>query len=71
MLFFCLKQELFLLQKDGFKEKHNTKSLAMSPPKKDQIPNQDNTIIVTQKDPILPPLLAKLFTGYKSFIDYT
>ena len=42
----------------------------MPPPKKDPIPNQDSTIIINQKDPILPPLLSKCPTVYKPFIGY-
>ena len=41
------------------------KSPAMLPPRKDPIPDQDITIIITQQDPFLPPLLAKWPTGYK------
>ena len=41
---------------------------AMSPPRKDKIRNQDSTIITTQQDTILPPLLAEWPTGYKPFI---
>ena len=59
-----------LLQKDGF-QKRNMKLPAMSPPIKDPIPNQHNIIIITQQDPILPPLLPKWPTKYKPFIDDT
>ena len=47
------------------------KSPAILPPRKDPIPNQYSTIIITQLDPILPPILSKLRTGYKPFIDDT
>ena len=43
----------------------------MSPPRKDPIPNQYSTSIITQQDPILPPLLEKWPTGYKPFLNYT
>ena len=43
----------------------------MSPLRKDTISNQDSTIIITQQDPILPPLLEKLLTGYKPFMHDT
>ena len=43
----------------------------MSPPRKDPIPNQDSTRIITPKDPIIPPLLSKRPTGHKPFIDDT
>ena len=43
----------------------------MSPLRKDPIPNQDNTIIITQQDPILQPLLAKWPIENKPFIDDT
>ena len=44
-------------------------SPAMLPPRKDPIPNQDSTRIITQKDTILPPLLEKGPTGHKPFFD--
>ena len=68
---FCMEQELVLLQKDGFQEKRNIKSPVISPLRKNPIPNQDSTIIITQQDPIIPPLLANWYTGYKSFFNYT
>ena len=40
---------------------------AIQPPIKDSIKNQYSTIIINQKDPILPPLLAKYPIGYKPF----
>ena len=43
----------------------------MLPPRKDPIPNQDSTIIINKKYPILPPLLEKWPTEYKSFINDT
>ena len=43
----------------------------MLPPKKDPIPNQDSNIIITQQDPIIPPLLAKYPIGYKALFNYT
>ena len=45
------------------------KSLAMLPPRKDPIPNQDINILGTKKYQILPPQLAKYPTGYKSLIN--
>ena len=47
------------------RKKKNKKSLAMSPPKKDQIPNQDIDRLGTNNDQSLPPHLAKYFPGYK------
>ena len=58
-----------LLQNDGFKEKRNVKSPEMSLPRNYSIPNHDITIIFTQQDPILPPILSKGLTGNKQFID--
>ena len=60
-----------LLQKYGLQEKRNTKSLSMSPPRKDLITNQDITRIITQQDATLPPILAKWPTGYKPSFDDT
>ena len=59
-----------LSRKTDPKKKRNIKSPEMPPPKKDPIPNQDSTIIINQKDPILPPLLSKCPTVYKPFIGY-
>ena len=47
------------------------KSPEMSPPQTDTITNKDITRIITQQDPILPPLLSKLTSGYKPLIDDT
>ena len=47
------------------------KSPVMSPPRKGPIPNQYSTIIITQHYPILPPILSKVTTGHRSFIDDT
>ena len=47
------------------------RSPAMSPPRKDPIPNQDSNRIITQQDPILPPLLQKYPTGYKPLFNNT
>ena len=38
----------------------------MSPPIKDPIPNQYINILITEKDPSLPPHLEKYPPGYKS-----
>ena len=43
----------------------------MLPPIKDTISNQYSTRVITQQDPILPPLLSIWSTGHKPFIDYT
>ena len=43
----------------------------MSSPRNDPIPNQDSTIIINEQDPILPPLLVKYPTGYKSLFNDT
>ena len=42
------------------------KSLAMLPPRKDPIPNQDINTLGTKKYQILPPQFAKFCPGYKS-----
>ena len=42
------------------------KSLAMLPPGKDPIPNQDINRLSTKKDQSIPPQLAKYPPGYKS-----
>ena len=47
------------------------KSPEISPPRKDPIPNQDSTRIITQQDPKLPPNLSKGPTGHKPFINDT
>ena len=39
------------------RKKSNMKSPAMSPPRKDTIPNQDNNRIINEQDTIIPPLL--------------
>ena len=36
---------------------------------KDPIPNQDSTIIINEKYPILPPLLWNFTTEYKPFFN--
>ena len=43
----------------------------MSPQRKDPIPNQDSNKIITQQDPILPPLLEKYPTGYNPLFNDT
>ena len=53
------------------KKKRNLKSPTILPPRKDPIPNQDITKIITQQDPNLPPHLSKGPTGCKTFIDDT
>ena len=50
------------------RKKNNMKSLSMSPPRKDPIPNQDINILGTEADKILPPQYAKYRPGYKSLI---
>ena len=47
------------------RRKKNKKSLAMFPPKKNPIPNQDIIRLHTKKDQSLPPQLAKFCPGYK------
>ena len=44
------------------------KSPAMSPQRKDTIPNQDSTRIITQQNPILSPLLLEGPTVHKPCI---
>ena len=41
------------------------KSLEMSPPRKDPIPNQDINMSGTEKYQSLPPQLARFRPGYK------
>ena len=45
------------------------KSLSMSPPRKDPIPNQDINMLGTKIYQSLPPQLAKFRSGYKSSIN--
>ena len=48
------------------RKKRNIKSLTMSPPRKDLIPNQYIYRLITKKDQNLPPHLAKFPPGSKS-----
>ena len=41
------------------------KSPAMSPPRKDPIPNQYNNILITKQDPSLLPIMEKYPPGYR------
>ena len=50
-------------------KKKNMKSLAISPTRKDLIPNQDINILRTKTYQSLPPQLAKYCPGYKSLIN--
>ena len=43
----------------------------MLPPRKYPIPDEYSTRIITQQDPILPPLTEKLPNGHRHFIDDT
>ena len=47
------------------------KSPSISPPRKNPIPNQDITIIITQQDLNLSPHLTEVPTVNKPFIDDT
>ena len=49
--------------------KRNIKSLAMSPPRNDPIPNQDINMLGTEKYQSLSPQLAKYRPGYKSLMN--
>ena len=51
------------------RNKNNMKSIAMSPPRNDPIPNQDMNILINKKYQSLPPELAKYPPGYKSLIN--
>ena len=51
------------------RKKRNMKSLTISPPRKDPIPNQDINMIRTVKDQNIPPQLLKFCLGYKSLIN--
>ena len=46
-------------------KKRNMKSPAMSPTRKDPIPNQDINRLTTEQDPSLSPIIAKYPTGYR------
>ena len=54
------------LEKRISRKKRKIKSLAMLPPRKDPIINQDINIVGTKKDRSLPPQLPKFLPGYKS-----
>ena len=47
------------------RKKMNMNSPAMSPPRKDQIPNQDIHRLITKKYPSLPPIKEKYPFGFK------
>ena len=47
------------------------KSPAISPPRKDPIPNQDNNILITKQDPSLPPNIERYPPWYKSLFNVT
>ena len=47
------------------RKKNNMKSHAMSPPRKDSIPNQDIEMLGTKIYQSLPPQLANFFPEYK------
>ena len=47
------------------------KSPAMSPPRKDPIPNQDINRLITQQDPSDPPIIEKYTTVYKPLFNDT
>ena len=47
------------------KNKLKIKSLAMSPPKKDSIPNQDKNTLGIQKYQCLPSQVPPFFSGFK------
>ena len=51
------------------RKKRNTKSLAILPPRKCQIPNQDINRLITEKDQSLPLHLAKFPPEFKSLIN--
>ena len=56
-------------EKRIIRRKNNMKSLAISPPRKDLIPNQDINMLGTEKYQSLPPQLTKFRPGYKSLIN--
>ena len=43
----------------------------MSPPRKDQIPNQDINRLITEEDPSLPPIIEKYPLGYEQLFNDT
>ena len=49
--------------------KRNNKSPAMSPQRKDPIPNQDKNTLGIEKDQSLPPHVPKFSPGFKSLIN--
>ena len=51
------------------RKKMNIKLPAMFLPRKDPIPIQDNDRLITKKDPIIPPHLAKYPPWYKLLIN--
>ena len=48
------------------RKKRNIKPLAIYPPRKDTIPNQDKNTLGLQKDQCLPPHLTPFSPGFKS-----
>ena len=47
------------------------KSPAVSPPREDTIPNQDNNILITEQDPSLTTIMAKYPHKYKPLFNDT
>ena len=47
------------------------KSPAVSPPREDTIPNQDNNILITEQDPSLTPIMEKYPHKYKPLFNNT
>ena len=46
-------------KKKNQERKSDVKSPAMSPPRKDPIPNQYINRLITEQDPSIPPIIAK------------
>ena len=48
--------------------KSNMKSPTMSHPKKDPIPNQDINRLITEQDPIIPPIIENTLLDINHFL---
>ena len=56
-------------RKTHYKNKRNIKSLAVSPPRKDPIPNQDKNTLGLQRYQCLPSHVPTLSSVFKSLIN--
>ena len=70
MFIFCMEErKKALLQKNTLQEKSNMKSPAMYPSRKDNIPNQDKSILGIQKYQFLPSHVPPFSSGFKLLIN--